>query len=105
MFYMGIDQHKKHLTISVRDEQGNVVNRRHVVNRRQVSTAWTDLEGYFRDARGTDRGTVPIPSTAYLQTLPLHGEWHKGGSAAARIAFSALSASIPSFKLTPAASR
>ena len=45
MFYMGIDQHKRHLTINVRDEQG------HVVNRRQVSTAWTDLEGYFRDAR------------------------------------------------------
>jgi predicted NBD/HSP70 family sugar kinase len=34
MLYVGIDQHRKQLTVSVRDESGNVILRR------QVSTEW-----------------------------------------------------------------
>ena len=34
MFYVGIDQHRKQLTVSVRNDSGNVVLRR------QVSTQW-----------------------------------------------------------------
>jgi transposase len=52
MLYLGIDQHKHHLTICVRDVQGNVVLRR------QVSTSWKEVDEFL----------------AYLQSLSLqHG--------------------------------
>ena len=36
-WYVGIDQHKRYLTICVRDERGDVVQRR------QVKTAWVEV--------------------------------------------------------------
>ena len=41
MFYLGIDQHAKQLTICLRDEQGEVVRQR------QVSTKWEKFEEFF----------------------------------------------------------
>ena len=37
MLYLGIDQHDKHLTISLRNQRGEVVLRR------QVSTRWVKV--------------------------------------------------------------
>jgi len=45
MWYMGIDQHKRHLTICVRDEQGDAVWRR------QVKTKWLELREFLEVAR------------------------------------------------------
>lgn len=42
MWYLGIDQHKRYLTICVRDEQGQVVLRR------QVRTRWEDVDRFLR---------------------------------------------------------
>src|SRR6516165_10641906 len=45
MLYVGIDQHRKQLTVSVRDESGNVLLRR------QVSTEWKKVRSFFEDLR------------------------------------------------------
>jgi transposase len=45
MLYMGIDQHRKQLTVSVRDEAGNVLLRR------QVSTEWKKVRAFFGELR------------------------------------------------------
>ena len=42
MLYVGIDQHGKQLTVSVRDESGNVILRR------QVSTEWKKVRDPIR---------------------------------------------------------
>ena len=57
MFYLGIDQHRKQLTISLRDEQGNVVLRQ------QVSTCWDRVREFFallRERCAGDGGFVAI---------------------------------------------
>jgi transposase len=41
MLFVGIDQHKRHLTICVRDEQGEIVLRR------QVRTAWEEVDRFL----------------------------------------------------------
>jgi len=41
MLYVGIDQHKRHLTICVRNEQGNTVLRR------QVKTGWLEVDRFL----------------------------------------------------------
>lgn len=41
MFYLGIDQHRKQLTVGLRDEQGSLVLRR------QVSTVWDRVREFF----------------------------------------------------------
>ena len=41
MFYVGIDQHKRHLTICVRNEQGDVALRR------QVATGWLEVDRFL----------------------------------------------------------
>jgi transposase len=41
MLYMGIDQHRKQLTVSIRDESGNVILRK------QVSTQWKKVREFF----------------------------------------------------------
>jgi transposase len=41
MHFVGIDQHKRHLTICVRNEQGNIVMRR------QVSTEWEHVDPFL----------------------------------------------------------
>lgn len=43
MLYLAIDQHGKQLTVNLRNEEGAVVERR------QVSTKWGAVEGYFRE--------------------------------------------------------
>jgi transposase len=45
MLYVGIDQHRKQLTVSVREESGSVVLRR------QVSTVWQRVGEFFDDLR------------------------------------------------------
>jgi transposase len=41
MLYLGIDQHRKQLTVNLRNESGDVVLRR------QVSTRWADVRAFF----------------------------------------------------------
>ena len=43
MLYLGIDQHRKQLTVNLRNESGDVVLRR------QVSTRWTAVRAFFAD--------------------------------------------------------
>lgn len=43
MFYLGIDQHKRQLTVNVRDEDGSVLLKR------QVSTHWEKVRAFFAD--------------------------------------------------------
>jgi transposase len=45
MLYLGIDQHRKQLTVSVRNEAGDVVLRR------QVSTVWERVRAFFERLR------------------------------------------------------
>ena len=52
MMYVGIDQHKRHLTICIRDEQGNILVRR------QVSTEWSKVISFLEwlKAQSKDHG-------------------------------------------------
>jgi transposase len=45
MLYLGIDQHRKQLTVSIRNEAGDVVLRR------QVSTQWDRVRAFFDELR------------------------------------------------------
>jgi len=57
MLFVGIDQHKRHLTICVRNEQGEIVLRR------QVSTRWATIETFLaslQDRSGPHGGYVAI---------------------------------------------
>ena len=45
MLYLGIDQHRKQLTVNLRNEQGDVVLRR------QVSTEWERVRAFFEELR------------------------------------------------------
>jgi transposase len=57
MLYVGIDQHRKQLTVSVRDESGDVALRR------QVSTQWEKVRTFFsalRDRTATEGGYVVV---------------------------------------------
>ncbi len=46
MLFVGIDQHKRHLTICVRDEQGEIALRR------QVSTKWEEVDRFLATLQG-----------------------------------------------------
>ncbi len=52
MLFVGIDQHKRHLTICVRDEQGEIALRR------QVSTKWEEVDRFLASLqeRGVEHG-------------------------------------------------
>src|SRR6266853_649119 len=52
MLYLGIDQHSKQLTVSIRDESGNAILRR------QVSTQWKKVRDFFSEVheRGVAQG-------------------------------------------------
>jgi transposase len=50
MLYLGIDQHRKQLTINLRDENGDVIRRR------QVSTRWEKVREFFRELREESDG-------------------------------------------------
>ena len=63
MLYLGIDQHRKQLTVNVRNEQGDVVLKR------QVSTEWDRVRKFFEELRAAcgaggrisgDRGNLRI---------------------------------------------
>lgn len=57
MFYLGIDQHRKQLTVALRDEQGNLA-----LNR-QVSTTWNRVRDFLaavREQCAEDGGFVAI---------------------------------------------
>lgn len=45
MFYLGIDQHRKQLTVNLRNDQGEAVLKR------QVSTQWDRVREFFEDLR------------------------------------------------------
>ena len=49
MLYLGIDQHRKQLTVSVRNEAGDVILRR------QVSTEWDRVRAFFDELRRSCR--------------------------------------------------
>ena len=50
MLYLGIDQHRKQLTVNLRNEEGNVVLKR------QVSTEWKRVREFFDRLREAARG-------------------------------------------------
>ena len=52
MLYVGIDQHKRHLTVCVRDDQGVVVQRR------QVKTEWSEVDRFLESLlnRASEQG-------------------------------------------------
>ena len=65
MLFVGIDQHKRHLTICVRNEQGQIVLRR------QVSTQWAAIEKFLTSLQhrsGPHGGYVAI-----LEVCGFHG--------------------------------
>jgi transposase len=66
MLYVGIDQHRKQLTVSVRDESGGVTLRR------QVSTEWKKVRAFFDEVR-----EVAGPHGGYLSVVEICGfnEW------------------------------
>jgi hypothetical protein len=43
MLYLGIDQHKRQLTVNLRSEEGSVILQR------QVSTEWEKVRAFFAD--------------------------------------------------------
>jgi len=45
MLYLGIDQHRKQLTVNLRDENGEILLKR------QVSTRWDRVRAFFEDLR------------------------------------------------------
>lgn len=57
MLYVGIDQHKRHLTVYVRNEQGDMTLRR------QVRTGWQDVDSFLESLLGqslTEGGYVAV---------------------------------------------
>ena len=50
MFYVAVDQHSKQLTVSVRDESGDVLLRR------QVSTEWKRVRLFWEEISGAFGG-------------------------------------------------
>ena len=75
MLYVGIDQHRKQLTVSVRDESGNVTLRR------QVSTEWKKVRAFFEEVRelsAAHEGYLAVVEICgfndwLLKLLPQHG--------------------------------
>jgi len=62
MYFVGIDQHKRHLTVCVRDEQGEIVFRR------QVSTRWEEVDRFLERLREQVR-----PCGGYVVMLEVCG--------------------------------
>lgn len=62
MLFVGIDQHKRHLTVCVRDEQGQIVSRR------QVRTRWEEVDRWLEDLR--EQGT---PDGGYVAMVEVCG--------------------------------
>ena len=49
MLYLGIDQHKRQLTVNLRNAEGAVILQR------QVSTEWEKVRAFFAGPAYTDR--------------------------------------------------
>jgi transposase len=62
MLYLAIDQHRKQLTVNLRDEAGDVVLRR------QVSTEWKRVREFFNDLR--DRS---VPEGGFVTIVEVCG--------------------------------
>src|SRR5574340_299492 len=45
MLYLAIDQHRKHLTVNIRNEAGDVISKQ------QASTAWKRVRRFFEEIR------------------------------------------------------
>ncbi|HET6881535.1 MAG TPA: hypothetical protein VFI31_15335 [Pirellulales bacterium] len=57
MFYLGIDRHRKQLTVALRDEKGDLVLQR------QVSTNWQRIREFLsglQERCGTDGGYITV---------------------------------------------
>jgi transposase len=75
MLYLGIDQHRKQLTVSIRNEAGDVILRR------QVSTEWDRVRAFFDELRrlaASEGGFVAIVEVCgfndwLLKMLPEYG--------------------------------
>ena len=65
MLFVGIDQHKRHLTVCIRDEQGNVALRR------QVSTKWENVDPFL--ALLQERGTAHGGYVAVVEVCGFNG--------------------------------
>lgn len=66
MLYLGIDQHRKQLTVSIRNEAGDVVLRR------QVSTEWDRVRAFFDELR---RLTEPANGFATIVEVCGFNDW------------------------------
>lgn len=62
MLYLGIDQHRKQLTVNLRNEQGDVILRR------QVSTEWGRVRAFFEELRERSR-----PAGGFVAILEVCG--------------------------------
>jgi len=62
MFYVGIDQHKRHLTICVRNEQGDVALRR------QVATGWLEVDRFLESLQERS-----VPEGGYVAIMEVCG--------------------------------
>lgn len=62
MFFVGIDQHKRHLTVCARNEQGDIVLRR------QVSTRWQEMDSFLESLQQRTR-----PEGGYVAVLEVCG--------------------------------
>ena len=62
MFYLGIDQHKRQLTVNLRSEDGSVILKR------QVSTQWEKVRTFFADLAEKAR-----PEGGFLAILEVCG--------------------------------
>ena len=65
MLFVGIDQHKRHLTVCVRDEQGEIVFRR------QVRTRWEEVDRFLGLLQ--ERGAVHGGYVAVMEVCGFNG--------------------------------
>ena len=69
MLYLGIDQHRKQLTVCVRNEEGDVILRR------QVSTEWRRVRAFFAGMDEEAAGWARSPSRAARWPVSSWGNW------------------------------
>ena len=65
MLFVGIDQHKRHLTVSVRDQQGEIVLRR------QVRTRWEEVDRFLGLLQ--EKGTAHKGYVAVMEVCGFNG--------------------------------
>jgi len=62
MLYLGIDQHRKQLTVNLRDEQGDVILKR------QVSTEWARVRSFLEEVRNAS-----VPEGGFVAIVEVCG--------------------------------